>query len=426
MEKINTKRKAKSDETTASKRSKKNSVDEVEEEINHTNGSSTTSIQGDWKNKGSVLYRDFGTKPSDKIVCFDLDDTLITTKSGAKFAANQNDWKILYENIPCTLEKYLKDGFKIVVFTNQGGISKGKTNKNEWSNKVNAVQKFLNVPLQVYSATETDYYRKPAIGMWELMANDFNGKVKIDLNKSMYVGDAAGRPKTKNRGKDFSDSDHKFAKNIGISFHTPEMFFKGEKETLPEFEFDPKSLKIPNQTLFKGIKSADEKSKLKGTQVEMIIFIGSPGSGKSTFYHTYLKPNGYIHVNQDTLKNAQKCLKVSEEELSKGNSVVIDNTNPSLEARKQYIDLAKSLKVGIRTFVFNFSKDLVFHLNEMRGTNVFRSHNSKSVADVIIHTWYKKFVQPSPKEGFSEILEVNFIPGPFVNEEDERTFYCYS
>jgi len=76
----------------------------------------------------------------------------------------------------------------------------------------------------------------------------------------------------------------------------------------------------------------------------MIIFVGSPGSGKSTFFKNNLAPNGYIHVNQDTLKTEQKCLKVAEEELTKGHSVVIDNTNPEVAKRKNYIDLAKKIK----------------------------------------------------------------------------------
>jgi len=86
----------------------------------------------------------------------------------------------------------------------------------------------------------------------------------------------------------------------------------------------------------------------------------------------------------------------------------------------------KKLKVEVRAFVFHFEKDLVFHLNEMRSTNVHRDHNSKNVPDVVIHTWYKKFVQPTQKEGFKEVLDVNFCPGPFKNDDDEKTFYSYS
>jgi bifunctional polynucleotide phosphatase/kinase len=59
---------------------------------------------------------------------------------------------------------------------------------------------------------------------------------------------------------------------------------------------------------------------------EMIIFCGSPGSGKSTFWKTYLST--YARVNRDSLKTKEKCYKVAEQYIKKGESVVIDNTNP--------------------------------------------------------------------------------------------------
>jgi len=46
---------------------------------------------------------------------------------------------------------------------------------------------------------------------------------------SFYCGDAAGRPKTATRPKDFSDTDIKFAHNVGLTFKTPEEFFLDQK-----------------------------------------------------------------------------------------------------------------------------------------------------------------------------------------------------
>jgi len=44
----------------------------------------------------------------------------------------------------------------------------------------------------------------------------------------------------------------------------------------------------------------------KPTSCEMIIMVGSVGSGKSTFISNYLKD--YTRINRDTLKTKEKCL----------------------------------------------------------------------------------------------------------------------
>lgn len=41
---------------------------------------------------------------------------------------------------------------------------------------------------------------------------------------------------------------------------------------------------------------------------DIILFCGSPGAGKSTFYWKYLKPLDYERVNQDTLKTVRGVL----------------------------------------------------------------------------------------------------------------------
>lgn len=76
--------------------------------------------------------------------------------------------------------------------------------------------------------------------------------------------------------------------------------------------------------------------------------VGSPGSGKSTFCTNYL-PN-YVRINRDTLKTKEKCYKVAEEEIVKGKSVVIDNTNPKTDDRKYFITLAKRHNYKLRCF----------------------------------------------------------------------------
>ena len=52
-----------------------------------------------------------------------------------------------------------------------------------------------------------------------------------------------------------------------------------------------------------------------------------------------------------------------------------------------------------------------------------RNHLSKRVGSIPIHTFFKKLQKPDISEGFDEVNEIHFNPGPFENEKDEETFY---
>jgi bifunctional polynucleotide phosphatase/kinase len=107
-----------------------------------------------------------------KIAAFDLDGTLIVTRSGKVFPVDENDWQIHNSEVVTSINKLSNDGYKIVIFTNQGGISKLKVNFVTFKIKIENICKVLKVPVQVFIATEKDINRKPAPGMWNILVSD--------------------------------------------------------------------------------------------------------------------------------------------------------------------------------------------------------------------------------------------------------------
>ena len=116
---------------------------------------------------------------------------------------------------------------------------------------------------------------------------------------------------TSNKG-DHSDTDRKFALNIGINFLTPEEFYL---KNAPVIQYtlsgvDPKQL----------IKTVIDSSYVfEPRKKEMIIMVGLPGAGKTEFVKKYILPEKYVHINRDTCKSKTKCLDLTKKALEKKN-----------------------------------------------------------------------------------------------------------
>jgi len=108
--------------------------------------------------------------------------------------------------------------FLVVVISNQGGISlksDPKTIKSDqrrllqFKTKVNSVFTQLDFPISIYAATARDQYRKPRTGMWKELVEDFDLDIYegLDLQQSIFVGDAGGRSTRGGTKADHSSSD---------------------------------------------------------------------------------------------------------------------------------------------------------------------------------------------------------------------------
>jgi DNA 3'-phosphatase len=73
---------------------------------------------------------------------FDLDYTLIKTKSGKKFPINNLDWEFLYPEIPNKLSAYSKSIIGII--SNQKGL-KNQNQINDWITKIKNIINGLNI-----------------------------------------------------------------------------------------------------------------------------------------------------------------------------------------------------------------------------------------------------------------------------------------
>ncbi|KAJ7242548.1 PNK3P-domain-containing protein [Mycena haematopus] len=322
---------------------------------------------------------------STKVAAFDLDGTII--ESG--FHKPAGEWKWWNTCVPAKLTEAVKEGYAIVVVSNQAGL-KNRKKVDEWKMKLGLIAAALpNLPFRLYAATVKDNYRKPMIGMWEALERLYaEDGVQIDKASSFFVGDAAGRhhPKNPGKAKDFASTDRKWAINVGIPFFTPNTTV---------------------YTFFHAIAACPPAQ-------EVVLFVGYPCVGKSTLYRRHFEPAGYLHINQDTLKTRGKCVKAVQDALAAGNKCVVDNTNRDAFTRKFYIDLAKEHGIPVRCMWFTSDVSIAWHNNLYRSlalpSSVASREPPREMLPKLAFTSFKdNFEEPELSEGFSQIKKVNWV-----------------
>lgn len=89
---------------------------------------------------------------------------------------------------------------------------------------------------------------------------------------------------------------------MGIDFQTPEEFFLHEAPHPFIRDFEPSIyLNLADSTSLDASPFVIDKK----NALDIVLFCGSPGSGKSTFYRKHLQPLSYERINQDTLKTVR-------------------------------------------------------------------------------------------------------------------------
>jgi D,D-heptose 1,7-bisphosphate phosphatase len=137
--------------------------------------------------------------------------------------------------------------------------------------------------------------------------------------------------------------------------------------------------------------------------MELIIFVGYQGSGKSSFYKEHFEATHKV-VSKDKMgsnKNAQQAKQITEL-LTAGHSVVLDNTNVSKAERAPVIAIGKKLGARIIGYWFDIPFDICLARNMER-------EGKAKVPPVAMYVARKRWANPTMDEGFDEIKKVEYI-----------------
>lgn len=339
---------------------------------------------------------DFNFDYHDNIIALDMDNTIISTKSGKRFPIDKDDWKfILDSNIK--LAKENKKDKSIVIITNQLGIDKGKTNLDDIKHKISKIQKHLNIPLLAIIANKNNHYRKPRVGSFELLLNIYKKNNK-NITKFTFVGDAAGRK------KDHSDSDYKYLINvkkynklnnnkIKTVFKLPEQYFL-KKNT--DIKFDD-NININGYKLdYKGLDSIKtiisniEEKKKKNTN-HIYLVSGYPSSGKTTLSNQLKKHFKVEHLSKDIYKNKFKKMVINA--VNKNEDIIIEGLYYSTKQREELKNIInKSQKeYNIINIICDIDIDTALHLNNYRSLTT----GSDIIPNIVYYSYRKYYTDNS-------------------------------
>lgn len=139
---------------------------------------------------------------------------------------------------------------------------------------------------------------------------------------------------------------------------------------------------------------------------ELIIFVGIQAAGKSTYYRDHLAAT-HVHVSKDLMKNTRdkdtrQNLMIAQA-LAAGRSVVVDNTNPTVDVRRPLIALGRAHGARVVACFFESTPRDAIKRNHLRD-------GKARVPPPAIFATAKKLVPPSIGEGFDEVRVIPPLP----------------
>lgn len=137
--------------------------------------------------------------------------------------------------------------------------------------------------------------------------------------------------------------------------------------------------------------------------IDLAILIGLQASGKSTFYRRHLAATHAL-VSKDLLRNnrrpARRQAHLVAESLVAGRSVAVDNTNVTVELRKELIELGRAHGATVSGYYLG-SK-----LADCLARNAVRTGKDR-VPEVGLLATVKELVRPAYAEGFDKLFSVS-------------------
>jgi predicted kinase len=133
-------------------------------------------------------------------------------------------------------------------------------------------------------------------------------------------------------------------------------------------------------------------------RMEVALFIGAQGSGKTTFYAAELI-HTHLRISRDLVRTKHRERRLFETCLELTQPMVLDNTNPTRAVRAPWIAAARARGVPVVGYWFDLP------LAEVLARNASRAA-AQRIPDVGVKATYAVLEPPTLAEGFERITVV--------------------
>jgi predicted kinase len=138
--------------------------------------------------------------------------------------------------------------------------------------------------------------------------------------------------------------------------------------------------------------------------VELVIFVGLQGAGKSSYYHAHFQAT-HAHVSKDLIPRSARNRearqrRLVDEALAAGRSVVVDNTNPTPADRAPLIAIGRAR--GAEVVAYHFAAPIQACL----ARNAGRTGRAR-VPEAAIFATARRLIPPSVAEGFDRVVRID-------------------
>lgn len=146
--------------------------------------------------------------------------------------------------------------------------------------------------------------------------------------------------------------------------------------------------------------------------MECVLLIGIQASGKTTFYKEEFFST-HVRINLDMLKTRYKEDIYLAASFQAKQNFVVDNTNPTRNDRRKYIELSESQQCKVIGYFMEPDLESCLARNEAR-------QGKARIPTVAIRNTLKKLETPDYEEGFDELYYVKIEDGQFIVSKMEK------